>query len=151
MVDGEEHRFIDVENEMCFYLNFAIKCCCCQSDPVGSIDNATRKSTKFISAMKSFSLTQKNGAGHWMALTCGPSTIDFVLGKIEERIKYFLRVNELRCSFYCGKQRHHWIGNCESQAKREVDRLGLSLQDRTQSLQISSTTFRIKMECLISG
>ena len=93
MGDGEEHRSIDVGNEICFYFSVAIGCCCCcQSDPAGNIDDSTRKSTKLLVAMK-----------HGIALTCGSLTIDFVLGQIEERMKYFFLGNEQRCSFYCGK------------------------------------------------
>ena len=102
-VDGEEHRFIDVGNEICFYSSFAIGCCGCQSDPGGNIDDATRKSKKFLVAMNSFSSSSSDCAEHWIALTCGPSTIDFVLGKVEGRMKRSLLINEQRCSFYCGK------------------------------------------------
>ena len=51
-------------------------------------------------AMNSFSSSQKNGADHWIALTRGPSTIDFVLGEVEEGMKWSVLVNELQCSFF---------------------------------------------------
>ena len=105
VVDGEERRLIDVGNEICFYFCFVIKCCCCQSDPVGNIDDATRKSMKFLVAMNSFSSSfSSDCAEYWIVLTCDPSTIDFVLGKVEGRMKCFLLINELPCSFYCGKK-----------------------------------------------
>ena len=63
MVDGEDHRFIDVGNEICFDLSFASGCCCCQSDPVGNIDDSTRKSTKFLVDINSFS-SSTDCAGH---------------------------------------------------------------------------------------
>ena len=102
-IKGEEHRFIDVRNEICFYSSFAIECCGCQSDPRGNIDDATRKSKKFLVARNSFSSSSPDCAEHWIALTCGPSTLDFVLGKVERRMKCSFLINELRCSFYCGK------------------------------------------------
>ena len=87
VVDVEEHRFIAVGNEICFYFRFAIGYCC-QSDPIGSIDDATRKSMKFLVAMNSFSSSSSSDcAGHWIALACGSSTTDFVLRKIEEMMK----------------------------------------------------------------
>ena len=61
-VEGEEYRFIDVGNEICFYMSFTIGCCC-QSDPIGNIDDATRKSTKFLVAMNSFSSSHNNLLG----------------------------------------------------------------------------------------
>ena len=102
-IKGEEHRFIDVGNEICFFSSVAIGCCGCQSDPGGNIDDATRKSTKVLVAMTSFSSSSSDCSEHWIALTCGSSTIDFVLGKVEGRMKCSLLINELRCSFYCGK------------------------------------------------
>ena len=109
MVEDEEHRFIDVGNEIYFYFSFAIGCCCgcCQFDPAGNIDDSTRKLTKFLVAMK-----------HWIALTFIPLTIDFVLGKIEERMKYFFLGNEQRCSFYSGKIKK-WM-NWDSRNPRET-------------------------------
>ena len=102
-IKGEEHRFIDVGSEICFYLSFTIRCCCCQSDPAGNIDDATKKSTNFLVAMNSFSSSHKNCARHCIALTCGPSSIDFILEVVEERMQCLFLVNEQLCSFYCGK------------------------------------------------
>ena len=67
-----------------------------------SIDDSTRKSAKFPVATNSFS-SSKNCAGHCIALTCGPTTIDFFLGNVHERMKFLFLVNEDVCSFYCGK------------------------------------------------
>ena len=103
VVDGEEHHFFYFENEICFYFCFDIKCCFCQSDPAGNIDDATKKSTNFLVAMNSFSSSQKNCARHCIALTCGPSSIDFILEVVEERMQCLFLVNEQLCSFYCGK------------------------------------------------
>ena len=102
-IKGEEDRFIDVRNEICFYSSFAIECCGCQSDPGGNIDDATRKSKKFLVATDGFSYSREGCAGHWIALICGTSAIDFVIGGVEGRMKCFLLINELPCSFYCGK------------------------------------------------
>ena len=98
-IKGEEDRFIAVGNEICFYSSFAIECCGCQSDSGGNIDDSTGKSTKFLVTMNSFSSSHEDCSGYCIVVTCGTSAIDFVLGKIGERIKHLLLVNELRCSY----------------------------------------------------
>ena len=94
-----------LETRVCDYLGFAIGCCGCQSDPVGNIDDATRKSTKFLAAMTRFSSSHKNCDEHWIALICGPSKIDFVLRKVEKWIKCFILVKKLRFSFLLWKNK----------------------------------------------
>ena len=49
--------------------------------------------------MNSLSSSHEDCSGDCIVVTCGTSAIGFVLGKIEERIKHLLLVNELRCSY----------------------------------------------------
>ena len=114
------------------YLSFAIGCCCCccRSDPVGNTDDSTQNLTEFPMTMNSYSLSYKDCAEHWIALTCDPSTIDFVLGKVEGRMKCLFLVNEQLCVlFIVKKQRNKWIRICTSRERHEVDRIDLSSQD----------------------
>ena len=84
---------------------------------------------EFPVASNSFTSSHEDYASHWIALTCGTSAIDFVLGKVEERIKYFRLVNKLLCLFSLWKNNEmNALGIRESQEKHEVDRMYLSSQ-----------------------